>query len=307
MSHAVDTQPTADKSSGEHSPRKKSGLGRILAPVILALIGIAVLLYPVVITQLTNLEQHRVAQSYTKEERDVSGEKLAAQMKRAREYNENRTTGLILDPWLPRVSEDNEEYQEYLSQLNALSVMARLVVPTANVDLPVYHGTSDATLHKEVGHLYGSDLPVGGMDTHSVLTAHSGLTNATLFDNLHKVKKGDAIYVGVSGERLKYEVDDIQTVLPHETDGLKPQVGKDLITLVTCTPYGINTHRLLVTGHRVPMDPEDEAAFSEGGMNWQWWMIVSLIAVVVFLIGFIWWALRQRKKQQAAAEEEMDI
>ncbi|CAB0584755.1 sortase [Corynebacterium diphtheriae] len=116
-----------------------------------------------------------------------------------------------------------------------------------------------------MGHLYGSDLPVGGEGTHSVLTAHTGLVNASLFDTLTDVEMDDPIYVSVSGEKMKYQVNDIRVVLPHETDSLRPEADKGQVTLITCTPYGVNSHRLLVTGQRVPYDEEAADVFKSRG------------------------------------------
>lgn len=181
--------------------------------------------------------------------------------------------------------------------------MARLIFPEIKADLPIYHGTSDEVLAKGLGHLYGSDLPVGGVGTHSIITGHTGLTNVTLFDNLRKAKEGDAFYIQVAGHKLKYEIDQIKVVLPHETDDLRPIEGQDYITLITCTPYGINTHRLLVRGHQVPMDPSESNIFDQThGTGWQWWMYALLVAVFVLGTGFAWWLWRQRLD----ADEELD-
>ncbi|MFD5868267.1 class C sortase [Corynebacterium sp. NPDC060344] len=277
---------------------------KALLPLLLVVAGLLVLLYPVVATQWNNAKQLEVAEEYSKFEREAPPDLLAEMMESAHGYNEGRTTGPILDPWLSRVGEDNSAYQEYLDELAMYDSMGRIVVPSAKADLPIYHGTTEEVLRKGVGHLYGSDLPVGGESTHSVLTGHTGLANATLFDNLKDVVEGDAIYVAVAGERLKYQVSDIRVVLPNDTEGLGVQQGKDLLTLITCTPYGINSHRLIVTGHRVPMDPAEEQAFDESGLTWQWWMWVILAFAAAILIGLIWWALKLRR--EIAAQNELD-
>ena len=168
----------------------------------------------------------------------------------------------------------------------------------------MFHGTSDDVLAKGVGHLYGTSLPVGGTDTHAVLTGHTGLTNATLFDNLTEMKQGDAIYLAVFGEKLKYEVYDTQVVLPEDTKSLLNEPGQDLLTLVTCTPYGINTHRLLVHAKRVPMDPDDSSVFDEAGSPVQWWMWAILAVALLVVLLLIWWLRRQKKRQQ---EDELAL
>nr|WP_246049147.1 class C sortase [Corynebacterium tapiri] len=274
-----------------------------MAPILVVLLGLAVLLYPVVSTQWNNFAQTRAAQAYSQLDVATPPEVNDAQWDAAHEYNRTKNTGVILDPWLARVSKDNIPYQEYLSQLNSSDVMGRIIVPGAKADLPIYHGTDDKTLSKGVGHLFGSDLPVGGQSTHSVLTGHTGLPNATLFDNLTDVKKGQAFYVQVAGHKLKYEVHDIRVVEPHETDSLRPVEGQDLMTLITCTPYGVNTHRLLVTGHQVPMDPKDEGVFDQKGPHIQWWMWAILAFAVLVLIALARWVYKMRQKSIVAQHD----
>ena len=193
------------------------------------------------------------------------------------------------------------QYQAYLHEMDIDSVMARIVIPSIHVSLPVYHGTETRTLADGVGHLFGTSLPIGGPSTHAVLTGHTGLSTATMFDNLTQVKKGDAFYVSSLGQTLKYEVVDIAVVKPEETDSLHKVPGCDLMTLITCTPYGVNSHRLLVTGERVPMDDPTAAAAEEAETlpaPMQTWMKVIIVAVVIILtvvagiLGRLWWLRR---------------
>ena len=287
------------KTASKHS--KKSARGTLL-PVLLILIGLAVLLYPVVATQWNNYQQTKVAEDYRAIMEDTAEkdpDAMARALESAREYNREGRGGPILDAWSSRDAESNAEYQAYLKELSGLPAMAQIVIPSIKVNLPVLHGTSDETLSKAVGHLFGTSLPVGGPGTHAVLTGHTGLTNATLFDNLTEMKEGDAIYMAVFGEKLKYEVHKIEVVLPEETDSLKVKQGEDLLTLITCTPYGINTHRLLVHAHRVPMDPDD-SAFDDAGPPIQWWMWAILAAAVLVIFLLIWWLRRQKKKREEA-------
>lgn len=286
-----DTASAAGPKGASKSLPKK-----LLPTVVLSLCAILALLYPVVVTQLNNWEQMRVADSYTKDLDAADQGEISQKLASAQQYNRFRTAGPILDPWLARISEDNTDYQAYLSELDTHEVMARLVVPSANIDLPVYHGTSEAVLQKGVGHLYGSDLPVGGEGTHAVLTAHTGLTNATLFDHLPDVGKGDPIYMGVSGQRMKYEVTDIQVVLPHETSGLRPTPDKDQLTLITCTPYGVNSHRLVVTADRVPFDEEAAEAFAPSKLHWSWWMWALMAAALLIAVLLALWIVKTTRK-----------
>lgn len=146
----------------------------------------------------------------------------------------------------------------YAQQLTVGGVMAYVDIPKINVYLPVQHGTDADTLERAVGHVVGTSLPVGGSSTHAVLSAHSGLASSKLFSDIDQLAVGDTFYIHVLGDTLAYKVDSIHTVLPTDTSLLQIEDGKDLVTLVTCTPFGVNTHRLLVRGHRVPYVPEQE-------------------------------------------------
>lgn len=159
-------------SKHRRGPAKRS----ILLPVVLILAGVLVLLYPVVATQWNNHRQQGIAAEYARIQEETPPSVLQEQFEAATRYNQTKGEGPILDPWLSRITPDNAEWQEYMSYLGGDGVMARLVVPSAKIDLPVYHGTSSSTLDKGVGHLFGTDLPVGGSGTHAVLTAHTGLT-----------------------------------------------------------------------------------------------------------------------------------
>ena len=276
-----------------------------IAPPILLLAGILVLLYPVFATQYNNARQERIASEFSAVAEQAGPDAVAENLRRADEYNLKASESPILDPWLDAQRPGTAQYQDYLSQLNLNDVMATIKIPSIDVNLPIYHGTDTATLDKGVGHLFGTALPVGGESTHTVLTGHTGLGNATMFDQLTSVKMGDYFYIETAGRHLKYQVTDIRVVLPHETESLNKVEGKDLATLITCTPYGVNTHRLLVTGERVPMDEEAvaaEAAQVKGAVM-KPWMIAVLASVVVILgiAGVIW--LRSRKRNNEEPQE----
>ena len=277
----------------------------ILPPVLLVL-GILVLLYPVIATYQNNLEQQRIAKAFSVEQTNLGPDVLKDELARADEYNRQAAEAPILDPWLESQRPNTPQYSNYLSQLDVNPVMATVKVPSADISLPIYHGTETSTLEKGVGHLFGTALPVGGEGTHTVLTGHSGLGSATMFDHLNRVKVGDVFYIEVLGRHLKYKVTDIRTVLPNETESLNKVAGKDLATLITCTPYGINTHRLLVTGERVPMDDQQVAAESakvEPAVV-QTWMIAVVVGIIAVLIAtaVLWgFARKNRKKREAEA------
>lgn len=298
---------TAVESKHRKKPAQKSFFQRIALPVIIILAGLMVLMYPVVATQWNNRVQEQVAKQYEEDLVEAPPEQINQALEAAKEYNRSHTDGPILDPWLARISEDNLDYQEYEKHLEGVSAMSQLAIPAIDVRLPVYHGTRDDTLQKGLGHLYGSALPTGGEGFHSVITGHTGLTNATLFDDLVDVEVGDAIYLSTFGERMKYEVYDIEVVLPEETDSLRAEEGRDLLTLITCTPYGINTHRLLVHAERVPMDPDEAAVLDESTSTVQWWMWALGLLALLILLGLAWWIWREKQKNDRAGASNEEV
>ncbi|WP_448749538.1 class C sortase [Actinomyces sp.] len=278
-----------------------------IAPPILLLAGILVLLYPVLATQYNNQRQERIASEFSAVAENAGPDAVAESLRRADEYNLKASESPILDPWLDAQRPGTAQYQDYLSQLNLNDVMATIKIPSINVNLPIYHGTENATLDKGIGHLFGTALPVGGESTHTVLTGHTGLGNATMFDQLTSVKVGDVFYIETAGRHLKYQVTDIRVVLPTETESLNKVEGKDLATLITCTPYGINTHRLLVTGERVPMDDDAvaaEAAQVKGSVMKPWMIaVLAAVALILLVAAVIWLRSRTRKDEDPQAVE----
>ena len=229
--------------------------------ILAAACGIAALglmLYPLVGELLSERYHSDVETTYTAAIEAADDADLTAQRQAAEQYNAMLsgtaaiTEGGASAPPLP-----------YAEQLTVGGVMCYIDIPKINVYLPVQHGTDAETLEHAVGHVVGTSLPVGGSNTHAVLSAHSGMASSKLFSDIDQLEKGDIFYIHVLGEVLAYEVDDINTVLPTDTSLLQIEDGKDLVTLVTCTPFGVNTHRLLVRGHRVPYVPEREAEAAE--------------------------------------------
>jgi len=197
-----------------------------------------------------------------------------------------------------------EQYSELLN-LAGDGIMGYVEIPTIGVNLPIYHGTNNSTLERGVGHLLGSSLPVGGESTHSVLTAHSGMASQKLFSDLDRMKIGDIFYLDVLGERMAYQVDQIKTVLPYDTTYLQTELEQDYCTLVTCTPFGVNTHRLLVRGTRIPYEEAEviveEKLETEEPVKSTWeqqylqGILIGLSAgLVLGLVVFLVWRFRRR-------------
>lgn len=218
-------------------------------------VALGLLLYPLV-GELLNEKYHSdVETTYTAAIEDTDDAVLTAQRQAAEQYNAmlsgaaTITEGGASAPPLA-----------YAQQLTVGGVMAYVDIPKINVYLPVQHGTDADTLERAVGHVVGTSLPVGGSSTHAVLSAHSGMASSKLFSDIDQLTEGDTFYIHVLGDTLAYKVDAIHTVLPTDTSLLQIEDGKDYVTLVTCTPFGINTHRLLVRGHRIPYTPEQATA-----------------------------------------------
>ena len=216
-------------------------------------VALGLLLFPL-IGELMNEKYHSdVETTYTVAIADTDDAELTAQRQAAEQYNAMLANATISEGGA------SAPPLAYTEQLTAGGVMAYVDIPKINVYLPVQHGTGADTLEKSVGHVVGTSLPVGGSSTHAVLSAHSGMASSKLFSDIDQLAEGDMFYIHVLGDTLAYEVDSINTVVPTDTSLLQIEEGKDLVTLVTCTPFGVNTHRLLVRGHRVPYVPAREA------------------------------------------------
>lgn len=229
---------------------------RIIATILIILLflaGLGIVLYPYVSEYVNAKHASRVVVNYDDAVKEITPEDFSQYFEVAEEYNER----LMQNP--NPFSEDcrTEGYETALN-VDGSGMMGYLEIPKISVKLPFYHGTSGAVLNEAVGHLEGSSLPVGGEGTHVVLSAHRGLPSAKLFTDLPELGEGDIFILNVLDRKMTYQVDQILTVLPTELEALEVEDGQDYVTLMTCTPYGINTHRLLVRGHRIENLPEEE-------------------------------------------------
>ena len=215
--------------------------------------ALGLLLYPLAGELVSEKYHSDVETTYTAAIEDTDAAELTAQREAAEQYNTMLSGATITE------GEASAPPLPYAEQLTVGGVICYIDIPKINVYLPVQHGTDADTLERAVGHVVGTSLPVGGGSTHSVLSAHSGMASSKLFSDIDQLAEGDTFYIHVLGEVLAYKVDAIHTVLPTDTSLLQIEDNKDLVTLVTCTPFGVNTHRLLVRGHRVPYVPEQEA------------------------------------------------
>lgn len=270
----------------------KSKLNKLIIGIIF-LAGLSLLLYPFVANQWNNHRQKQLISSYeqTVSDKDAAHEiDYDAELQKAKAYNEALLPSILPDSFA--VAEASEEDKTYMDALNIAGdeVMGIVEIPKINIKLPIYHTTDEEVLKQAAGHLEGSSLPVGGESTHAVISAHRGLPSASLFTDLDQLKKGDHFLIHVLNETLCYEVDKISVVKPEETSSLAVEEKQDLVTLLTCTPYGVNTERLLVRGHRVPyveQEVADEKTPLSGislHTNYLLWVIIGLTITAIFIL-----------------------
>ena len=249
--------------------------------VLILMTGLSLLLYPTVSDAWNALHQTRAIDSYTANVARINDARYKEILQRAEDYNAN----LFATPHTLVLTES--QIPDYESQLNVAGdgIMGYIEIPQIDCKLPIYHGTEAAVLQIAIGHISGSSLPVGGPGTHTVLSGHRGLPSARLFSRLDELEPGDRFMLHVLDETLTYEVDQIRIVLPDELDELEIEEGQDLCTLVTCTPYGINTHRLLVRGHRVENDAAvPEVRVTADAMQIEPLYIAPIVAAPLLLI-----------------------
>lgn len=227
--------------------------------MLCAFLALGIALYPLVSNAYNERHQSQIQTAYTEFVEELDTAETDAERAAAEAYNAALVPGVAFTrEALQRAA---EQYDGLLN-IRGDGTMGYLEIPRLGVELPILHGTEEETLARGVGHLLGTSLPVGGENTHCVLTGHSGMASQRMFSDLDQLEAGDLFYLNILGETLAYEVDAIHVVLPEDTACLQIEPGEDLCTLVTCTPYGVNSHRLLVRGHRIPYE-QQEAAVQE--------------------------------------------
>lgn len=274
------------------------------------LIGAGILSYPVVSNWWNQIQQDKIAKGYSGTVSTASEEEIQAMWEQAEAYNRNLLLDeIIIDPFdQVAVKKVKGDYENTLNPQNN-GVMGTIEIPKIHVSLPIFHGTEEEVLQQAVGHLEQTSLPIGGEGTHAVLSGHRGLPSAELFTDLDQVEEGDVFYLHILDRTLAYQVDQIAVVEPDELELLAIESGKDYVTLVTCTPYSINTHRLLVRGTRIPYEEakEEEAIAAEtenGAVGWLPYAAAGLFALAVILAVLLWLSFgsggkkRRRKKRR---------
>ncbi|MGN1433478.1 MAG: class C sortase [Ruminococcus sp.] len=266
----------------------------IFGIILIFIAGVGIMSYPLVSSVINNIDSRNHVEEYTKTTKQMSSEETLEIFKQAEEYNHSLTNNVIItDPFDEKAYKKiGADYEDALN-VDGNGLIGYIDIPKINVYLPIYHGTTEDILAKGAGHLQNTSLPIGGESTHSVISAHTAYPGETFFDYLTDMEEGDEFYVHVLDRVLKYEVDSIKVVLPEETDDLRVVKGEDYVTLLTCTPYSVNTHRLLVRGKRVEYDDSkyittgaSAASFGNDGIFFLGYKIPYFVAALI-IVGFV--------------------
>ena len=251
--------------------------GKVILRILIFMIGFLICIYPVVSNQIEKGRHTKIIETYQRNTKKAQEQEVEELLYQAELYNEALYQGQVTDSFLP-----------YNSQLRSekLGIMGVIEIPKIEVCLPIYHGTEKEVLENGAGHFRGSSLPIGGINTHSIITGHRGLPNAKLFTRLDEMEMQDYFYIEVCNRKLAYQICDRQVILPEEVEKLKIQDGEDLISLITCTPYGINTHRLVLTGKRVPY-VEEEKMMQKAGMMSAREITFIVLPIVMLIIALV--------------------
>lgn len=276
----------------------------IICFIIVILLGAGAAAYPLIASINNEHTQSLVQTEYEEKLQQLDTSEIDAALAAAREYNKTISTVQIEN--IDKIKADLPPYEDLLNLANN-GIMGYIEIPTINIDLPIYRGTTGAAMEKGAGHMEGTSLPVGGIGTHAVISAHSGMASAKLFTDLDKLKLGDMFFITVCNQKLAYEVDNIAVVEPTDIDLIRIDTQQDYVTLLTCTPYGVNTHRLLVRGHRVEMAEEaiaevEEKAKPEGSTWIEKYEQGILIGIAIFLglllIALLVYFIKRRKDKK---------
>ena len=286
--------------------KKRKGLrpGDVILLAIM-LTGFAVLFYPTVSDAWNTYRNSKLVTNYAAAADALSEAEYEAILREARAYNDQHTVNVIVDAF----NEDDNYVltHPYDTLLNPAGdeVMGYISIPKIDVQLPIFHGTAAESLEQGAGHIEGTSLPIGGRGTHAVLSAHRGLPSAKLFTDLDQLEEGDLFFLRILNETLAYEVDQILVVLPEDVDALAIDPDEDYVTLVTCTPYAVNTHRLLVRGHRTEYTQEDAKAMEDvASQNRLRILIVALIILLVILLALLWLIKPWKKRKEDDTKQD---
>ena len=279
---------------------------RVLLMIILLLAGVGILLYPDFANWVESRRHVGFIQQYNADVALLREAEIAYEFERARIFNAGITDISINDPWGEGANDVTGTAEYYtLLRFGTSGIMGQLEIPRIRVDLPIFHGSTNAVLDRGVGHMPHTSLPIGGYGNHSLLTAHTGMVRARLFTDLIELTYGDYFIVTIAGQRLLYEVDRIDRFYPHQIDVLNTYIDRDLITLITCTPYAVNSHRLLVRGTRIPYHEDifEDIEPIANELNIRHLAVIGILSFMTLISIFKWIRAKKRKK----ARKLMDL
>lgn len=308
---AATAETTSPTDVGRSSTRRRRRWPGRLLVVLVVLAGVVVTSWPIGSTVVHNYQRTRTAVAVERDTARAVPASVRAELARARQYNDALEPETLRDPWTERGAAGRADQASYLGQLDLFSAMGTLAIPKIRVRLPIHHNATTETMANGVGHFFGTSLPIGGPGTHAVLAGHTGMSYATLFDRLPELRVGDRFTVRVYGEVLTYQVDHITKVLPDQFDEVARVPGQDYVTLLTCTPRLVNTHRLLVRGVRIPGSPSGRtettttttSTTENTDLTVQRWMVprlaLSIAALVILALILVGWIMGDRRRARA--------
>lgn len=280
--------------------------------ILIFIAGLSLLLYPYISNEWNTYRQSQLIAEYDDAIKEIKDEiNYSKEWESAHAYNASLLPSILPDSFAIAAA-DGEPAEEYMAELNLLGdgMMGMVEIPKINIEIPIYHTTSEEVLQIAAGHLEGSSLPVGGKDTHAVISAHRGLPSSSLFTDLDRLEIGDHFLIHVLDKTLYYQVDQILEVEPQDTEALRVEPGRDLVTLLTCTPYGVNSHRLLVRGFQVDYKPEllendvEQSIINPSiHTNYLLWVIIGLVITFLFIVVLSIRERRLKKKLQTPKKE----
>ncbi len=275
--------------------RKKSGKISTIILIIILLVGLSVMLYPIISNWWNTREQRRAIENYKAIIYEMESDETERLLSEAHDYNEQ-----LAGIYAPFINYEQISGYEDILNVSGTGIMGYITIPVIHAEFPIYHGTSEEVLNVAAGHLQGSSIPVGGKNTHAVISAHRGLPSAKLFTDLDKMVVGDTFTITILDEVLTYEVEEILIVKPEEVDKLAIIPNEDYVTLMTCTPYGVNTHRLLLRSHRIETVNDESAVkikVNPDATQVDPMLVVPIIFTVFVIILIFFWIFGSKKRK----------
>lgn len=278
--------------------KKKSNVISTIILTIMLFVGLAVMLYPTISDWWNSRVQSRAIANYNEIIAEMDDDQTQNLIQQARDYNEK-----LFNTYLPIVNTDEVEGYDDILNISDTHIMGYISIPVINVELPIYHGTSAEVLNIAAGHLKGSSFPVGGNNTHAVISAHRGLPSAKLFTDLDKLVVGDTFTINILGEVYTYEIEEILIIEPDEIENLAIFPNNDYVTLMTCTPYGVNTHRLLLRSHRIETQQVYDVKVTADATQVDPMIVVPVMALPFLIILICFWVISGKKKNKVSGEQ----